>query len=161
MDQYSSLLILAVLVVLFWLFTARTRRRQRHQVEIRASLQIGSRVMTTSGLIATVVSVDDPESVVLEIAPGVHTTWVRGAVGQVLDDPEDDPQGGPISASDSEPGAATSAAIAEPGPYPGLEPTPGSSPETPGESASGPEVIDVRPPENVRVRNGLGGPSPG
>jgi preprotein translocase subunit YajC len=89
-DQYGGLLILAVPLVLLWLFTARTRRQQRTQGQLQASLQPGSRVMTTSGLMGTVVSADDPETVVLEIAPGLHTTWVRPAIARVVDRPGDE-----------------------------------------------------------------------
>lgn len=47
------------------------------------SLRPGVRVMTTSGMYATVVAVDD-DGVVLEIAPGVEARFVKQAVMQVV-----------------------------------------------------------------------------
>ena len=52
--------------------------------------------MTTTGLFATVVAID-ADDVILEIAPGVETRWVKAAIGRRpvtpvddCDDPEDD-----------------------------------------------------------------------
>ncbi|WP_345386339.1 preprotein translocase subunit YajC [Nonomuraea salmonea] len=50
------------------------------------SLTPGTRVMTTTGLFATVVAVDN-EDVVLEIAPGIETRWVKAAIGRVVTPP--------------------------------------------------------------------------
>ncbi len=47
------------------------------------SIVPGSRVMTTSGLHGTVTAVAD-DTIELEIAPGVHTTWIRAAVREVV-----------------------------------------------------------------------------
>ena len=58
---------------------------------MQRQVQPGQRVMTTAGMIATVVALEDNE-VVLEIAPGVEARFVRQAIGQVLpdDDEEED-----------------------------------------------------------------------
>ena len=103
-----SLLFFAVLVLGFFLLVLRPQRvRARQMAEVHASLRPGARVMTTAQLIATVVAVDDEDgTVVLEIAPGVHATFARGAVVRDLDadeararrrsssDPETGPDGG-------------------------------------------------------------------
>ncbi|GAA3183648.1 preprotein translocase subunit YajC [Rhodococcus baikonurensis] len=44
--------------------------------EMQDSLQVGDRVQTTAGLYATIASLDD-DTVDLEIADGVITTWSR------------------------------------------------------------------------------------
>jgi preprotein translocase subunit YajC len=76
-------LILPLLLVLFAGFMFMTARRQRRQVQemqqMQSSLVPGDRVMTTSGLYGTIVETDD-DTIELEVAPGVRTTWVRQAV---------------------------------------------------------------------------------
>jgi len=51
--------------------------------EMHDSLVPGARVMTTSGLHATVTAIAD-DTIELEIAPGVRTTWIRAAVREVV-----------------------------------------------------------------------------
>jgi preprotein translocase subunit YajC len=62
-------------------------RKQKRQVaesqKMQTALKPGARVMTTSGLHATVSVVAD-DTIELEIAPGVYTTWVRAAVREVV-----------------------------------------------------------------------------
>jgi len=57
---------------------AAAATKQRHE-----SLVPGARVMTTSGLHGTVTAVAD-DTIELEIAPGLRTTWVRAAVREVV-----------------------------------------------------------------------------
>ena len=51
--------------------------------EMQDSLVPGARVMTTSGLHATITAIVD-DTIELEIAPGVRTTWIRAAVREVV-----------------------------------------------------------------------------
>jgi preprotein translocase subunit YajC len=81
-------LILALPLLLFWMVVSRSRRQQRVLAVRQDSLQAGMRVMTSSGVYATVVSVDEPTIAVLEIAPGVHTRWARRAIAEIFDDDE-------------------------------------------------------------------------
>ena len=48
---------------------------------------VGDRVLTTSGLRAVVVDTSDEDTIDLEIAPGVRTTWVRAAIRERIVDP--------------------------------------------------------------------------
>ncbi len=61
------------------------------QQEMQSSLTEGDRVMTTSGLYATVADASDDTTIDLEIAEGVVTTWLRQAVREriVADTDED------------------------------------------------------------------------
>ncbi|WP_230313915.1 preprotein translocase subunit YajC [Nakamurella alba] len=69
---------------LMMFFGMRKQKRQvAAQQQMQNSLQPGARVMTTSGLHATVTAVAD-DTIELEIAPGVHTSWVRAAVREVI-----------------------------------------------------------------------------
>jgi preprotein translocase subunit YajC len=86
--NFSSLL-LPLIIVLFaiplFLGTRKQRRAQAAQRELQNSLSYGDRVMTTSGLYGTVVSTAD-NSIDLEIAPGVVTSWLRAAVREKVAD---------------------------------------------------------------------------
>ena len=76
----GSLLLLVMLVALFWFVTVRpARKRQASQAAMVASLEVGSKIITTSGLHGTIVSMDDT-TINLEIAPGVIVTWAKAAV---------------------------------------------------------------------------------
>jgi preprotein translocase subunit YajC len=101
--HYVGLLYLALPLLLLYMIVVRSRRQQRTIATTQASIRPGSRVMTTSGIHATVVSIeDDLDIVVLEIAPGVHTRWARPAIGQIFDDDQsfDDEQSAGRSPSD-------------------------------------------------------------
>jgi preprotein translocase subunit YajC len=83
-----SLLFLLLILALFIpiLLSSRRQRRQMQEMQnLQASLEVGDVVMTTSGLRATVVDVSYEETVDLEIADGVVTTWVRAAVREKVD----------------------------------------------------------------------------
>jgi preprotein translocase subunit YajC len=73
------LLILLVFVPIF--LSGRKQRRQMVQMQqLQASLEVGDIVTTTSGLRGTVVDASYEETVDLEIAEDVVTTWLRAAV---------------------------------------------------------------------------------
>lgn len=69
------LLILALLVPMF-LGMRKQKKALAATSEMQDSLQVGDRVQTTAGLYATIASLDD-DTVELEIADGVITTWSR------------------------------------------------------------------------------------
>jgi preprotein translocase subunit YajC len=72
--------LLLILLVGFMFFgTRKQKRAQAAQQDMQKSLSFGDRVMTTSGLYATVVSTSD-DTIDLEIADGFVTTWLRAAV---------------------------------------------------------------------------------
>ena len=80
--DFQIVFLLLMVGLLFWTFS-RGRKQQRAQQELLNSLTPGSDVMTTSGLLARIVSVEG-EEVVLEVAPGITTRWNRRAVARVL-----------------------------------------------------------------------------
>ncbi|MFE3293143.1 preprotein translocase subunit YajC [Rhodococcus sp. NPDC059234] len=90
MELLFPLLILALLVPMF-LGIRRQKKEMAKTTELQDSLSVGDRVLTTSGLHATVVELGDG-TVELEIAPGVVTTWSRLVVRELIteDDDEDD-----------------------------------------------------------------------
>lgn len=65
-------------------FSMKKQKRQAAQVkQMQNTLVPGARVMTTSGLHGTVTAVAD-DTIELEVAPGIRTTWVRAAVREVV-----------------------------------------------------------------------------
>lgn len=80
-----NLLFIVVLVVgAYLLFLRPARARQRKALQTRSGVAPGVEVVTTAGLIATVVSADD-ETVTLEIAPGVHSRFLKQAIVRVVE----------------------------------------------------------------------------
>jgi preprotein translocase subunit YajC len=83
-----------VLVLGFYLLFIRpARSRQRKAAETRTNVAPGVEVVTTAGLIATVIDSDD-ETVTLEIAPGVHSKFLRQAIARVVVEPDPSPEAG-------------------------------------------------------------------
>jgi preprotein translocase subunit YajC len=80
LSQLLPFLLIAVLIVPMVLMSRKQKRAMQQQQQLQNSISVGDRVMTTSGLYATVASTDDEATVDLEIADGVVTTWLRAAV---------------------------------------------------------------------------------
>ncbi|WP_204060877.1 preprotein translocase subunit YajC [Microbispora corallina] len=90
-NPLGTFLPLILLVVVFYFLLIRPqRKRQQEQAQMQNSLAPGARVMTTTGLFGTVVGLED-DDVLLEVAPGVQTRWVKGAIGRVLTPVDDVP----------------------------------------------------------------------
>jgi preprotein translocase subunit YajC len=75
-------------VVFYFLLFRPQRKRQQQQAQMQRQIEPGQRVMTTAGMIAEVIAIED-DAVILEIAPGVEVRFVKQAVGQVLHDDEE------------------------------------------------------------------------
>lgn len=79
----TLLLPLILIVGMIW-FMSRTQRKQRQrQADTVASLQPGTKVITTSGVVGIVEETDD-EYVTLEISDGVLVQFVKAAIGRVV-----------------------------------------------------------------------------
>ncbi|WP_313675492.1 preprotein translocase subunit YajC [Mycolicibacterium sp.] len=78
-----ELLTFLPLIIIMGAFLYFSSRRQRKLVQatidLQESLQVGERVITTSGLQGTIAAIAD-DSVDLEIAPGVVTRWIKLAI---------------------------------------------------------------------------------
>ncbi|WP_006246656.1 preprotein translocase subunit YajC [Mycolicibacterium tusciae] len=91
-----DLVIFLPLIIIMGLFMFFASRRQKKAmqatIDLHESLQVGDRIHTTSGMEATVTGIGD-DTVELEIAPGVVTTWmklaVRDKIGPDTDEDED------------------------------------------------------------------------
>jgi len=103
---FSPLLI--IMGAFMFIASRRQRRAMQATIDLHESLQVGDRVHTTSGLEATITGITD-DTVDLEIAPGVVTTWMKMAIrDRVEPDVEDDADSFEITDTDAdEPGRVT------------------------------------------------------
>jgi len=113
MESLGGLLFPLLILLLFipiFLSGRKQRRQMQEQQKLQSALQIGDVVTTTSGLRGTVVDVAYEDTIDLEIADGVVTTWVRAAVkNKVPAEPT-----APVVAADDEPAVVEPAPAAEP-----------------------------------------------
>ena len=80
MNQAITFLPMLAIVGVFMFFASRRQKRaMQATIELHESLRIGDQVQTTSGLHGTIKRITD-DTVDLEIAPGVLTTWVKLAI---------------------------------------------------------------------------------
>lgn len=94
-SSWTGFLPLILIVVVGYLLLVRpARNRQKRAMENRAAITPGVEVTTTAGLIATVVDVNDDDTVTLEVAPGVHSRYVKGAIARVNTPIEPEPPTG-------------------------------------------------------------------
>ena len=101
MDSLILLLPLALLALLFF----SSSRRRREAATVQSKLAPGTQIVTTAGLFATIVEVEDV-AVVLETSPGVRSRWARAAVARVVPEPVAD-----ASATDASAGPASGAGV--------------------------------------------------
>jgi preprotein translocase subunit YajC len=81
--ELIPLLLITVAFVALIVFPARSRNRELRRVQaFQGALRPGDRVMTTSGLHGRITGLGE-DTVDLEIAPGVTTTWSRMAMREV------------------------------------------------------------------------------
>ena len=83
MDLVVFLPLLIVLGAFMFFASRRQKKAMQATINLHNSLKIGDRVHTTSGLQATIAGVTD-DTVDLEIAPGVVTTWMKLAIRDVI-----------------------------------------------------------------------------
>ncbi|WP_235960965.1 preprotein translocase subunit YajC [Actinomadura macrotermitis] len=99
----TLLMLLAVPLVFYFLLIRPQSKRRKEQLNMQSSVEPGAKVITTAGMHATVVEVDD-DGVLLEIAPGVQARFLKQAVMQVVkDDVADDEIDDDDVAEDGEP----------------------------------------------------------
>lgn len=82
MELLFPLLIVALLVPMF-LNVRKQKKVLAETQSLQDSLKVGDEVVTTAGLYARVVLVEE-DTVDLEIADGIITTWSRAVVREVL-----------------------------------------------------------------------------
>lgn len=88
----GGLELLLPLFLVFGVFIFMSSRRQKKAmqatIDLHESLTIGDRIHTTSGLEGTIAGVGE-DTIELEIAPGVITTWMKLAVRDKIEDADE------------------------------------------------------------------------
>ncbi|MEU1125627.1 preprotein translocase subunit YajC [Streptomyces sp. NPDC005899] len=82
-----TLLPFIVLIGAMFLMTRSAKKKQQAAAQMRNDMQPGTGVRTIGGMYATVKEILD-DTVVLEVAPGVHAVYAKNSIGAVLDDAE-------------------------------------------------------------------------
>jgi preprotein translocase subunit YajC len=104
MDLVVFLPLLIILGAFMFFASRRQKKAMQATIDLHESLTVGDRIHTTSGLQATIAGIGD-DTVDLEIAPGVVTTWMKLAVRDRVnadddfDDDEDDGDEAPEASS--------------------------------------------------------------
>ena len=101
-------LVIFALLAIFVGVSMRNRRRQIAEEMVRVSrIDVGTDVMTTSGLYGTVVGRNEDGTVILSIAPGVEVKWALAALRDAESLSETYRQGIPSADNDSADGGTT------------------------------------------------------
>jgi preprotein translocase subunit YajC len=82
-NDLAALLPLVAILGLFWFMVIRpAKRRQQEVASLQSSIEVGQRVMMSSGVYGTVRSITDDRAR-LEIAPGTEIEIARAAIAKV------------------------------------------------------------------------------
>ena len=93
---------LIIIMGAFMYFSARRQKKaMQATIELHDSLRIGDQVHTTSGLVATIAGIND-DTVDLEIAPGVVTTWMKLAIRDKIEPDAYETEDGPEELTESD-----------------------------------------------------------
>jgi len=105
MDLFIFLPLLVILGAFMYFASRRQKRAMQATIDLHESLRVGDRVHTTSGLQATIAGITD-DTVDLEIAPGVVTTWMKLAIRDRIE-PETDAVDEPATTAELDDSDAT------------------------------------------------------
>ena len=84
MQQYSTLILIALMVLAFYFLIMRPQKKRQQAIQKTMNeLQPGTRVMLGSGVFGTLVSVGTKQ-VVLEVSPGVEMTVLKQAIARTV-----------------------------------------------------------------------------
>ena len=114
-----SLLFPILILLLFIPIFLSSRKQKRAQAEmqsLQSSLEPGDIVSTTSGLRGTIVDASYEDTVDLEIADGVVTTWVRAAIREKITTDEPAHEAAPAAPAVVEPAPPSAAPSLEKAP---------------------------------------------
>ena len=86
----STFLMIALMVVAFYFLILRPQKRRQQAIQkTMAELTPGTRVLLSSGVFGTIISLGERQAV-LEIAPGVELTVLKQAINRVVTDSDED-----------------------------------------------------------------------
>ncbi len=80
---------LAILAIFYFVLIAPERKKQKQKTALMAALKKGDKVMTSSGIYATVAQLKEDE-ITLIVADGVRVRFNRAAIQDILTEKEKD-----------------------------------------------------------------------
>lgn len=89
MQQFFLPLLIVLVAIPLFLQARKQKKTMQEQQKLQNSVGVGDRVMTTSGLYGTVVATED-DTIDLEIAEGVTTTWLKQAIRERVETDSED-----------------------------------------------------------------------
>ncbi|WP_375425122.1 preprotein translocase subunit YajC [uncultured Friedmanniella sp.] len=90
MGNYTTLIMIALMVVAFYFLILRPQKRRQQAIQQTLNaLAPGDRVLTGGGIFATIVSIGDKQTV-LETAPGVELTVLKQAIARKVTPADED-----------------------------------------------------------------------
>lgn len=84
----SILPLILIFVVFYFLLIRPQQRKQRAQREMLQAVKRGDDIVTTGGMIGSVIKVDRDNNLLVEVAPNVRIKFMRSAVAEVVRRPE-------------------------------------------------------------------------
>lgn len=90
MQQYTTLIFIALLALVFYFLILRPQRKRQQAIQhTMNALSPGDRVMLASGVFGTVVSVG-AKQVVMETSPGSELTVLKQAISRIVTEADED-----------------------------------------------------------------------
>lgn len=91
----SSLLSFApllFLLVVFYFFILRPQQKKaKSEVQMRGSVRVGDKIVTTSGIFGTIMQIDDAKGVIaIEVSKGVNITVYKLSIAETLTKKDND-----------------------------------------------------------------------
>ena len=74
----------AFMVILYFLLIRPQQKKQKAHQALISSIKPGDKVMTSSGLLATVTKVPNDNEVILEISDGIQCKFIKSAIITVI-----------------------------------------------------------------------------
>ena len=85
MEQFGAFLPLILIFLVFWILLIRPQQKKmkRHR-EMLNNLKRGDKIVTTGGIIANIIKINDNKELTIEISENVKIQLAPGMVGELL-----------------------------------------------------------------------------
>ena len=87
--DYTILIWVGIFALFYFMMIRPMQKKAKEQQAQQRAVEVGSRVLLTSGIVGTVRHIADRQAIV-EVSPGVELTVVRGALARVVAPEEED-----------------------------------------------------------------------
>ena len=88
-SMWGLLIMIPMFAIMYFLMIRPQQKKQKEHDEMLTRVKAGDKVMTTSGMLATVVKVTDKQ-VTLAVADKVHVDFVLAAIADIITDEKED-----------------------------------------------------------------------